>query len=137
MPAFKRWILSDANGSYTFPNNPNAMTSPFGARNISTKVSTAVDGQVLLFEGNRSPVEWTFSGDILDHELYESLRSWVYDRIGRRVTITDHYGRAIIAVLTKFDPTPKRAVGKYWRHTYTVTAVVVRVGAPTVGEVPT
>ncbi len=136
MPAFKRWTFYDANGSYLFPNNPNAMTSPFGERNIAWKTTTAVDGQVLLFEGARQPVEWTFSGDILDAVHYEALRSWVYDRIGRRVTVTDHFGRGITCILRRFDPTPQRAVGRYWRHTYTIAAIVISVGSPTIGEVP-
>ncbi len=136
MPVFKRWKLEDSSGSYTFTTNPNAMSSPFGQRNIILKNTTAIDGQTVLMEGNRQVPEWTFSGDILDAAHYEALRSWVYDRLGRRVIVSDHFGRRIVCVLTKFDPSPKRSVGKYWRHTYTVTAVVVSVGAPTVSEVP-
>jgi hypothetical protein len=136
MPAFKRWTIHDANGTYTFFPNPNGMTSPFPARNISAKVTTAVDGQVLMFEGGRQAKEWTFSGDIIDAEQYEALRSWVFDRLGTRVQVSDHFGRVIDCVLTDFKPTPKRAVGKYWRHTYEVSALVTHVGAPTVGEVP-
>lgn len=136
MAVYKRWKLEDSGGSYTFTLNPKTMTSPFGQRNIVLKYTTAIDGQVVLMEGNRQVPEWTFSGNILDAEHYEALRSWVYDRLGRRVTLSDHFGRRIVCVLTKFDPTPKRAVGKYWRHEYTITAIVISVGAPTVSEVP-
>jgi hypothetical protein len=131
-----RWTIADASDSYTFWPNPNAMSSPFGKRNVTSKVTTAVDGQVLFFEGGKNATEWTFSGDILDALQYEALRHWVYDRIGRRVTVRDHFGRLISCVLTEFKPTPKRAVGKYWRHTYEITALVTGVSAPTVGEVP-
>ncbi len=137
MPTYKRWTIADASSTYTFWPNPNAMTSPFGKRNITSKPTTAVDGQVLFFEGGKNAAEWTFSGDILDKAQYEALRHWVYDRIGRRVVVSDHFGRAIACVLTEFKPTPKRAVGKYWRHTYEITALVVSVGPPTVpDEVP-
>lgn len=137
MAVYKRWVLSDGSeDSYTFQPNPNAMSSPFPERSITTKVTTAVDGQVLLMEGMATPATWTFSGDILDHTQYEALRSWVYDRVGRRVVVTDHFGRRIVCVLIKFDPVPKRAVGRYWRHTYTISAVVVSVGDPAVSEVP-
>lgn len=136
MGAYLRWTLTDPAGTYTFNPNPNQMTTPFPARNISMQMTTAVDGQVLLFEGAKTPAQWTFGGDCMTAAQYEVLRSWVYDRVGRRVTVTDHYGRAIVCVLVKFDPVPKRAVGRYWRHTYEISAVVVRVGAPTVGEVP-
>jgi hypothetical protein len=137
MPTYKRWKIADASSTYEFYRNPNAMSSPFGKRNITSKVTTAVEGAVLFFEGGKNAQEWTFSGDILEHEMYEALRHWVYDRIGRRVVVTDHFGRAISCVLVEFKPTPKRAVGKYWRHTYEVTALVTNVGAPTVAEVPT
>ncbi len=136
MAVFKRWVLSDSAGSYTFITNPNAMTTPFAERNIVLKATTAIDGQAILMEGCRQPQVWTFSGDILQHEHYEALRAWVYDRLGRRVVISDHFGRRIVCVLTKFDPIPKRAIGRYWRHTYTVTAIVISIGRPTVNEVP-
>ncbi len=136
MAVYKRWVLSDANGSYTFRPNPNAMTTPFPERSIGYKVTTAIDGQTLLFEGNRTPAQWQFSGEILDHDQYEYLRQWVYDRTGRRVVVTDHFGRRIVCVLTKFDAVPKRAIGRYWRHQYTISAIVISIGAPTVNEVP-
>lgn len=136
MTAFKRWTISDATETYTFTVNPNAMTSPFPERNILLKATTAIDGQVILMEGARAATNWTFSGDILDHTQYEALRSWVLDRVGRRVVVADHFGRNLVCVLTKFDPTPKRAVGRYWRHTYTISAIVISVGAATVSEVP-
>ncbi len=136
MPVYKRWVFSDESGSYTFTLNPNAMTSPFGARNIVLRATSAVDGQALLMEGNRQLAEWTFSGRCLDAAHYENLRSWVYDRLGRRVVVSDHFGRRISAVLTKFEPVPRRSVGRYWSHDYTCTAIVISVGAPTVSEVP-
>lgn len=136
MAPYLRWSISDANGSYLFSPNPDAMTSPFGKRNISERVTTAVDGQVLFFEGGRHATEWSFSGNTMDAAQYEALRHWVYDRLGTRVIVRDHFGRAINCVLTEFRPVPKRAIGKYWRHTYEVTALVTSVGPPTVGEVP-
>lgn len=136
MAVYKRWRMYDANGSYTFPRNPSGMTSPFGERNIHTKTSSAVDGQVLLFEGAKQAPEWTFTGRTLEADHYEALRAWVYDRLGRRVVIVDHFGRNLVVVLKKFDPIPKRAVGKYWSHEYTVTAIVISISAPTVAEVP-
>lgn len=137
MGVYKRWELHDSTGdSYVFVPNPNKMTTPFPTRNITMQSTTAVDGKVLLFEGTAQPVQWTFGGDIQDHVQYEALRSWVYDRTGRRVWLFDHFGRRITLVLTGFAPEPVRAVGKYWRHGYTVTAIVIKVGAPSVGEVP-
>lgn len=140
MSAFLRWRFQDpyATGptsAYTFPINPNAMTSPFRKRNIQAKGTTSVDGADILIEGRANPAEWTFTGDILDAAHYEALRSWVYDRPGRRIYVYDHYGRRLICVLTSFDVQPKRSVGKYWRHEYTISAIVTSVSQATVGEV--
>lgn len=134
--AVHRWALRDVNTSevFTFPQNPAEMTSPFPARNITVQATTAVDGQTILFEGASHPASWTFAGSCRTPEFYESLRSWVFEHPGR-VQVTDHFGRVITCVLTGFDPVPKRSVGVYWRHNYTVTALVLSVGAPTVGAV--
>lgn len=128
-----RWVfLYSATGeTYTPPLNPNAMTSLFPSRKITTQTATGVGGQVLMFEGNTPPQDWTFQGNILDEAHFEALRHWTYD-IKQRIQITDHFGRPIVCVLTDFDAVPKRSVGVYWRHTYSVKAIVVSVGAPTV-----
>lgn len=131
-----KWKLHDpydtntATNTIYVPINPNAMTSPWPARQINTAVTTAVDGQVIFMEGNAKPKEWSFSGDIMTPYHYDLLRSWVYER-RRRVVITDHFGRDITCVLTNFDAVPKQVQRKYWRHTYTITAIVVSVGKPT------
>ena len=96
--------------------------------------TTAMDGQALLFEGFAAPTEWTFSGSTLDAANYEALRAWTYDRPGRRLYLYDHYGRRMTIVLKQFAPTPKRSIGKYWRHEYTITALVLDISAPTVGD---
>lgn len=129
-----RWRLEDPylpdgdpDKVYVFPYNPNDMTSPFGQRAISSTATTALTGQALFFEGQMKPVEWSFSGDILDATHYEKLRHWVYDK-KRRLNLYDHFGRKIVLQLTKFDVKPKRAVNRYWRHTYEISALVISVG---------
>jgi hypothetical protein len=117
--------------TYQFPRNPNAMTTPFPQRNLTLKQVTAIDGQVLLYEGQPTLAQWTFSGDIKDAAHYDLLRSWVYDR-KHRIYVTDHFGRQLLVVLTKFDAVPKRGVGVYWRHTYTITGTVIDITEPTI-----
>lgn len=131
----QRWRFVDpyTGENWTFPHNPSAMSSPFPTRNITTKVTTAVDGQALMFEGNTSPTEWTFQGVTLDPAHYESLRAWVYDNKRRRIHVFDHFGRQITCVLQSVSFTPKRAVNRYWKHDYEVKAIVISVGAPSVG----
>lgn len=132
----RRWKFTDTygdRGSWTVPQNPNRMSSPFPRRNVTGGTTTAVDGQVILFEGNTEPAQWEFGGSIRSKEHYEGLREWVYG-LRRRITITDHFGRDIECVLQQFDPVPKRSVAVYWRHDYMIRAVVTKVSAPTAGE---
>lgn len=133
-----RWRLQDPADPaevYTFPRNPNKMSSPFPSRMITTKGTTALDGQVLLWEGVREPKQWSFGGHIKDAAHYEDLRSWVFDRQGR-LFLWDHFGRRYVVVLKDFDATPpeRMKIGRYWHHTYEITGLVISVSAPTVGD---
>lgn len=130
----QRWTLYDPSTAelYTFPYNPREMGSLFGSRNVTSRSTTAVDGQAILFEGNRQPTQWSFSGFLLDHQSHEALRSWALDRTGR-LQLTDHFGRVIELVMTGFESTPRRDRNRYWRHEYTVRALVLSVGPATVG----
>lgn len=128
-----RWVFRDASGvepDWTVPRNPDAMTSPFPTRNVQSKFTTAITGQALLTEGAPQLAQWEFSGTVADARHYEKLRHWVEDRNARTIII-DHFGRVIECVLLNFNPTPKRDIHRYWSHTYKVTAIVLRVGAPT------
>lgn len=125
---------NDDTNTYSFPINPNAMTSPFPTRTISASFTTAISGQTLLTEGAPKPSQWQFTGSIFNAAHYDALRSWVYER-NRRIIVQDHFGRPITCVLVFFDAQPKQVQKKYWMHTYTITALVVDVGEPT--QVPT
>lgn len=128
MAGVRRWRFQAEGETYTVPLNPNAMTPLFPTRAITARPVVHGD-KVLLFEGSTPPTNWQFSGDILDEAHHEALRHWVYD-ITQRVMIRDHYGRDIECVLTQFEPVPKRALNRPWRHTYTIRALVLKVGAP-------
>lgn len=130
-----RWKITDphdtnvATKTYTFPMNPRDMTSPYRERSIATSPTTR--GRVLMFEGALPAKTWSFSGPILDKAHMDALRLWVYNRPGR-VIITDHFGRNIECVLQVLEVTPKRRVGKYYSHEYSVTALITSISAPTV-----
>ena len=134
-----RWKLHDprdtnpATNTYVFEINPREMSSPFGPRALSTEGTVLPGGKTLAWEGNKSPVQWTFRGSIRSKAMYEALRSWVYGR-GNRLLLTDHFGRELTVLLQNYQPVPKRSVGVYWRHDYEITALVLNVGAPTVDE---
>lgn len=133
----QKWTFYDphdpnpATNLYRFPHNPNKMTTPFPEKNITTKATTALDGQVLIYQGMNNPAQWQFSGDLWTANEYDMLRSWVYER-PRRVVVTDHFGRPITCILQKFDAVPAQKLRTYWRHTYTISAYVFSVGEPTV-----
>lgn len=131
-----RWTFTDpaTGNSYVWPRNPDHMTSPFKSRNIQTKYTTALGrGKVLLIEGAPSLAQWQFGGIVKDAAMYEQLRFWV-EEIDGRVIVEDHFGRQIECVLTSFDAKPHNDSRRYWSHDYTITAIVLNVGAPT--EVP-
>jgi hypothetical protein len=135
-----RWRLQDPSdpspaGTYRFPWNPQKQTPPFPERAITTQATTAIDGQILLWEGMAQPAAWTFSGVIKDAAHYEALRSWVYDRQGR-LFLYDHFGRRLVIVMKAFKPSAEAnvKVGRYWHHSYDVDALVLSVSQPTVGD---
>lgn len=119
-----RWVFNDpaVPETYTVPLNPNSMTSPFREKAIDLAVTTAVDGQALVSEGQARPVNWQFSGTILTQAHYDALFKW-YSK-SKRFYLTDHYGRRFTVYFTDYKPIPKRSVGYPWRHDYTITAIV-------------
>lgn len=129
--AIRRWTFSGEGETWTVPQNPREMSSPFPTRNVSGR--STVGGRTLLTEGSTPPANWQFGGSIRSREHYDELRRWVYEK-KQRVTITDHFGRQIVCVLISFEPVPKRSVNVYWRHDYSIKAIVVSVSNPTVGN---
>lgn len=135
--AVLRWVISDpsdtnpATNKYTFPRNPREMTSIYPERQINA--TTTVFGRILLTEGSLPAKQFTFSGPILHKDQFDDLRAWVYDH-QRRLVITDHFARKISCVLTSVDMVPKRRLGYYYSHEYTVNGLALKVTEPTIGE---
>lgn len=135
-----KWTIEDpadpnpATNKYTFAWNPNAMTSPFPTRALSSQ-GTTVDGQVVMWEGQATPAKLTFRGSTRDSAHYEAIRSWVYDRTGR-MFLKDHFGRRMLVVFESFAPEPpeKHRIARYWAHSYTVVCWVLSISAPTVND---
>lgn len=120
---------------YVFEVNPKEMSPPFPERALTTQHSSAPGGQPMTWEGPTPLVEWTFGGTILHATMYETLRSWVYDRPAH-VYVYDHFGRRLDVVLKSFAPeSPERMKnGYYWYHRYKIKATIYSISAPTVGE---
>lgn len=125
MPGVLRWKFKDlkTNEVWTVPLNPDNMTSPYPQRKYVYNSTTAGPaGTTVTHEAHSDPVSWQFSGQILDRDHFDKLLYW--SRKKNRIQITDHYGRIFIVLLDQFNVLPKRAYGKPWRHTYTMTASV-------------
>lgn len=142
MGRLQSWRLVDptdtnpATRQYIFGVNPKEMTSPFPERAITTRSSSAPRGRPMVWEGPTPETPWTFGGTNLHADMYETLRSWVYDRPGH-VYVYDHFGRRMDCVLKRFDPeSPERMKnGYYWYHRYKIQAIIFgHPTAPTVGE---
>lgn len=124
----QRWVFNDPTdgadpATYTVPLNPNQMTSPYPApRNLTTKTSTAVGGQPIVWEGQATPTEWTFQGTILTSDHLEAMLVW---RAKNTITtITDHFNRTWTVYWEDFQPVPAGSTQYPNKHTYTAKVLV-------------
>lgn len=131
-----RWKIVDpydtnpATRTYTFPRNPAEMSNIYPTRAVQATATTA--GKILLWEGSTPATPFTFSGPILEKQLFLDLQTWVYNK-KRRLNIIDHFGRVISCVLTSVEMVPKRRLNYYYSHDYVVNGLAIKVSAPTVG----
>jgi hypothetical protein len=121
-----RWQFIDprTGETWTVPLNPREMGSPHTKRSLTYKTTTGGPGtgRVVIFERIREPQPWEFSGAIITKDHYDKLLYW--SQKPNVITIKDHYGRNWLVLLEEFAPTPKRSVGKPWRHEYTMRGTV-------------
>lgn len=117
-----RWTLNDGTTTYTFGVNPNKADS------LEPTQATTFDWAPSLgFVGNhkgKTPTPWSFSGDIRDQAMYDSLLSWVAKK--NKVTLTTDLGEVLTVRLLSFAPDRK---GPYryaapFHHTYTIKTLI-------------
>jgi len=125
---YRRWTLFDQAlaEAWTFPVNPNKMTSPHGPRSLTilstapTNTTSSSHGRVV--EGNMEPYEWQFSGSIRTQEHHDELRRWT--RKVNRLMLTDHFDRTWWVRFTGFEVDEKRpSTHTDWRFDYTIKAI--------------
>lgn len=121
MTTTARWNLDDGTTNYDFAVNPNQMSSPWFDVTVSAKPTTSPDGRFILSEGARQPKELTISGVILAQDQYDQLVLWKNKR--RRVYLTDHFNRRMLAFITSFTPKPKQRAT--WMHEYDMTFLLL------------
>jgi hypothetical protein len=123
--AWQRWVFYDPllPETYTVPINPNEMTSPWPERKFVYRTTTAGrNGANVIYEGRADLAQWQFGGVILDQSHYDALRHW--SEKPNSCYVTDHLGRTFKVLFDKFDPKPKQAYGKPWKHEYQMTVAV-------------
>lgn len=128
----KRWVLRDPvrDETWTFPVNPNKMTSPHSPRSfniLATAPSVTSNGQSRggfgrVIEGNPEPYEWSFSGYIREEDHFESLLYWT--RKVNRLELTDHLGRTWRIRFLVFNPDEQRPTTRHpWRFNYEIKTI--------------
>jgi hypothetical protein len=109
--------------TYTFVVNPDSVKQQYGGAIISSEATTVSNGQVIMWEGSAQPVEWTWSGRVLDQAQYLALEAWGTTR--QRVYVTDHFRRRFLIKIESVSFQPVRDRTRPWHHTYSMTASVL------------
>lgn len=121
-----RWVFTDPTTAetYTFPRNPNGMTSPYLPQ-VTTPMARTIDGRARAARALAVPVEWSFKGDIRTQAHHDALAAWAAK--DHRVHVTDHLARTWEVMLTQFDADEQRPrLSTPWRFTYQMRALIYR-----------
>lgn len=131
----RKWVFQDllpapngGIGSYVFEINPTQMSSPQRDHQLTSRHSTAMNGNYHVFQAGNTPLEWTFSGFCPSEDMYEKL--YVYSNLNRRFYIIDHHNRAWKSVITHLEIIPRlrtnyNGVESDWIQDYTITATII------------
>jgi hypothetical protein len=125
MAAVQRWVFYDPVEleSWTMEINPNAGASPEYRKRVNQAVTTAPDGNVLLFIGGEEPQKLHFSGVSLTQSQHEAMLEW-YQK-NRVITITDDLDRVFNVLIVSYAPKRKLSHTNFWRQDYDVEALIV------------
>jgi len=122
--AVTKWVVQDRSSgslvSYTFPINPEEMTTPFPHKYLLLVPTTAPDGQPLTWEGAPRPHQWEFRGHIETQEFYDALAGFADSAY--RYWLIDHRHRAWQVTFEAFEPTLRTRLDPLapWRATYSM-----------------
>lgn len=123
--AVVRWVFEDPVllETYVFDVNPSEGGSPGFEKRFEFQETTAPDGKTLIFEGQDTPQNITFSGTILTESHYNAFVEWYSKRY--QIKVTDDLGREFMILIKSFKPERVRAVSHPWKHKYTVEAAIL------------
>lgn len=120
-----KWTFVDVanSDSYTFDVNPNADGTPKKEKAMTYVNTSGPDGRVLAFEGRDAARQGKFSGTILEESQYTAFDTWYEKRV--QISMTDDLGRSFEIYITGFEATRVRSAKHPWKHTYTITYVII------------
>lgn len=118
---FQEYDFSDVENvlTYEFPINPSRLEETYAEAAITAEATTAYDGAMMIWEGERRPDRWIIAGEVFERIDHDALAYWA--AINQRLWVTDEYGRTILAKIVGFKATRKRAMEYPWRHEYSMT----------------
>lgn len=121
------WNFTDP---YTFETvdfevNPNEGGTPDRKKTLQTQATAAPDGKTILIEGRDQPLSGSFSGTLLTQTQLDMFTTWFDKR--HPITMTDDLGREFTIYITEYTTRRQRAVHYPYKHTYTVSYVIVDV----------
>ncbi len=120
------WTITDnSTGSpvvMTFDINPVTFDPPGRNTNIVVSLTTAPNGQTLLFQGRDNPGELSFTGAVLTQSFYNKLDA-EKDK-NYPLVLTDDQGNTWNIVFRSWRWTRLRRTNN-WRFDYQTTAIVV------------
>lgn len=120
-----RWTLYDPVElvTYTFGMNPVEGGSPEAKKRVNYMNTSAPDGLTIIYEGQDEVMLIPWSGTLLTQAEFDALWQWWDKR--RQLLLTDDLGREYWIYIQTFVPKRVRAATAPWKHTYTVTAVIL------------
>lgn len=120
-----RWRFEDPVTAevHTFSINPSEGGSPSFAKTFMTESTSAPDGKTLVMEGRDQVQRLSFSGTLLTEDDYNTFVEWFSKR--RQIKITDDLSREYMVVFEAFTPNRQRAASRPWKHSYSVSAIIV------------
>lgn len=121
-----QWTLTDnSTGTpvvLTFFWNPNKFDPPGRSTNITSDLTTAPNGQVIVFQGRDKLRTTTFEGAVGNQAFYEELNEWKDKHYP--LTLTDDQGNAWTVLFQEWKWTRVKRRNA-WRFDYTAQVIVL------------
>lgn len=122
-----QWTLTDnSTGSpvvLTFDWNPNEFEPPGRNTTISNDLTTAPNGQSIIFQGRDQLRRATFSGKVGTETFFNDLDTWKDKHYP--LTLTDDQGQSWTILFQSWRWTRVRTANNQWRYNYTAEVIVL------------